>query len=319
MSYSWGTSRRFNAYSDHLRKEYGERLQKLTVNAGFTCPNRDGTRGRGGCTFCDNRAFSPSYNDPCKPVKQQLDEGIAFHKKRYRKVRKYLAYFQAYSNTYAPLEELKKIYQPALDHPDMVGIVIGTRPDCVDDQKLDYFAALSQELYLVIEYGIESIYDKTLEAINRGHTLQETTDAILQTAKRGIRTGGHMILGLPGETREQWIRSAAVLSGLPLNSIKFHQLQIIRGTAMARQFQDEPERFTFFEMEEYLQLMADILEQLHPAIVVERIAGEVNPGTAARMGWGQRYDRILARFEQILEERDTWQGRLFEQHGTGTE
>ncbi len=315
MEYLWGTNRRFNAYSDYFRKIFGERVQKLSVNAGFTCPNRDGTVGRGGCTFCDNRAFNPSYNVACKPVRQQLDEGIVFHRNRYRKVRKYLAYFQAYSNTYAPLEELKVIYQPAMEHPDVVGIVIGTRPDCVDQGKLDYFEQLAKDQYLVIEYGIESIHNKTLAAINRGHTFESTRQAIIETAARGIRTGGHMIIGLPGETREQWIRSAEVLSALPLHSIKFHQLQIIKGTVMEREYQANPERFHFFEMEAYLQLMTDIIERLNPSIVVERIAGEVNPGTAARKGWGLRYDRILARFEEIMAERNTWQGRLYVEQG----
>ena len=317
MEYSWGTNRRFNAYSDYFRKIFGERVQKLSVNAGFTCPNRDGTVGRGGCTFCDNRAFNPSYNEACKPVRQQLDEGIVFHKNRYRKVRKYLAYFQAYSNTYAPLEELKVIYQPAMEHPDVVGIVIGTRPDCVDRGKLDYFEQLAKERYLVIEYGIESINNNTLAAINRGHTFESTRHAIIETASRGIRAGGHMIIGLPGETREQWIRSAEVLSALPLHSIKFHQLQIIKGTVLEQEYQADPERFHFFEMEAYLQLMTDIIERLNPSIVVERIAGEVNPGTAARKGWGLRYDRILARFEEIMAERNTWQGRLYAGQGAG--
>jgi radical SAM protein (TIGR01212 family) len=311
MEYPWGTTRRFNAYADYFRKVFGERVQKLTVNAGFTCPNRDGTRGRGGCTFCDNRAFNPSYNTPGKPVRQQLDEGIIFHRNRYRKVRKYLAYFQAYSNTYAPLDKLKATYQPAMEHPDVVGIVIGTRPDCIDPEKLDYFEELARERYLVIEYGIESINDATLAAVNRGHTFEVTRKAIEDTAARGIRVGGHMIIGLPGETREQWIRSAAVLSGLPLHSIKFHQLQLIKGTVMERQYQADPEKFHFFEMEEYLQLMADVIERLSPRLVVERIAGEVNPGTGAREGWGMRYDRVLERFEKILEERETWQGRLY--------
>jgi len=311
MVYPWGTTRRFNAYADYFRKIFGERVQKLTVNAGFTCPNRDGTKSWGGCTFCDNRAFNPSYNETGKPVRQQLDEGIVFHRKRYRKVRKYLAYFQAYSNTYAPLEELKSTYQPAMEHPDVVGIVIGTRPDCIDSEKLDYFEKLARERYLVIEYGIESINDATLAAVNRGHTFEVTRKAIVDTAARGINVGGHMIIGLPGETREHWIQSAAVLSGLPLHSIKFHQLQLIKGTAMERQYRADPGKFYFFELEEYLQLMADVVEVLSPRLVVERIAGEVNPGTAAREGWGMRYDRVLARFEEILEDRETWQGRLY--------
>ena len=309
--YPWETIRRFNAYADYFKKLFGERLQKVTINAGFTCPNRDGTVGRGGCTFCDNRAFNPSYNEACKPVKQQIDEGIAFHKTRYRKVKRFLAYFQAFSNTYAPLEELKRIYQPALEHPDIAGIIIGTRPDCVDEQKLDYFAELSKERYLVIEYGIESVSNTTLQAINRGHTFEQTRWAIEQTAARGIRSGGHMIIGLPGEDRQQWLEAIDTVSALPLHNIKFHQLQIISGTPMEMAFSNNPEQFPQFEMEEYLQLMADLIERLNPVFVVERIAGEVTPGTAARAGWGVRYDRVLARFEEILEERNTWQGRIY--------
>jgi len=311
MEYQWGTERRYNGYADYFRKQFGERLQKVTIDAGFTCPNRDGTVGYGGCTFCDNRAFSPSYNKAAKPVKQQIDEGITFHKNRYRKVKKFLAYFQAYSNTYAPLEELKKIYQPALDHPDVVGIVIGTRPDCVDEEKLDYFATLSKDRFLVIEYGIESVSNTILESVNRGHTFGQTSRAVRESARRGILTGGHMIIGLPGEDRDDWLHSVEVLSELPLHSVKFHQLQIIRGTAMEKTFRESPEQFRQFGMEEYLQLMAEMIERLNPAIVVERIAGEVNPGTAATSGWGTRYDQVLARFNEILEERDTWQGRLY--------
>ncbi len=316
MKFDWGTDRRFNAYSDYFRKEFGERVQKLSVNAGFTCPNRDGTVGRGGCTFCDNSAFNPSYNDACKPVKQQLDEGIEFHRRRYRKVTKYLAYFQAYSNTYSPLEELKRIYQPALEHPEVVGIVVGTRPDCVDTEKLEYFRTLSEKRFLVIEYGIESVRDETLNLINRGHTFEQARQAITETARRGIRTGGHFIIGLPGETRQQHIDDTAIISSLPLHSVKFHQLQLIKGTVMERQYQNQPASFQFYEMEEYLQMMADIIERIDPGIVVERIAGEVNPGTAAREGWGIRYDRVLQRFEEILKERDSWQGKKLNTDGS---
>lgn len=289
-------------------------MQKLSVDAGFTCPNRDGTVGRGGCTFCDNRAFSPSYNEACIPVKIQLDEGIKFHRNRYRKVRKYLAYFQAFSNTYAPLEMLKEIYQPALEHPEVVGLVIGTRPDCVDVEKLDYFAELSGSTYVVLEYGIESINNDTLKAINRGHSFEDTVWALKQTAIRNIHAGGHMIIGLPGESENDWVKSMKALSDLPLHSIKFHQLQIIKGTVMEKQYRDNPHQFVQFEMEEYLQMMSGLLEWLDPGIVVERIAGEVNPGTAAGKGWGVRYDQVLSRFEQILEERDTWQGKMLTAH-----
>ncbi len=311
MDFTWGTERRFYAYADMLKQRFGERVQKLSVNAGFTCPNRDGTVGRGGCTFCDNRAFNPSYNQSCKPVTQQLDEGIAFHKKRYRRVKKYFAYFQAYSNTYAPLEELKSIYQPALEHPDVVGIVIGTRPDCVDVEKLDYFAELAKQTYLVIEYGIESVNDQVLYDINRGHDYQTTKTAISETAKRGIHTGGHVIIGLPGEGKDDWLAEADELSTLPLDSIKFHQLQIIKGTRMELEYRDHPEHFTFFEMEEYLELMVDIVERLNPAIAVERIAGEIRLNMGVRPGWGTRYNQVIKNFEELLERRQTHQGRLY--------
>ncbi|MFC2090484.1 TIGR01212 family radical SAM protein [Bacteroidota bacterium] len=312
MVYTWGTSRRFNAYSEFFKKEFGERVQKLTINAGFTCPNRDGKVGRGGCTFCDNSAFTPSYNDPGKTVVQQLNEGITFHRTRYRRVSKYLAYFQAYSNTYAPLSELKKIYAPAIEHPDVVGIVIGTRPDCIDADKLAYFEELAKELYLVIEYGIESHKDSTLEMVNRGHSFEQTVWAVEETAKRNIRTGGHYIIGLPDEKKEDWIEAIQVLSELPLHSLKFHQLQVIRGTRMEKLYMEDPSRFPAYSMDDYLQLMCELVERLNPAILLERIAGEVNPKKAAKKGWGIRYDQVLKRFEEILEERNTWQGRIWD-------
>ncbi|MFZ5939627.1 MAG: TIGR01212 family radical SAM protein [Bacteroidota bacterium] len=310
--YPWGSPRRFNAYSDYFRRLFGERVQKITIDAGFTCPNRDGSCGSGGCTFCDNHAFNPSYNTPDKTVVTQIMEGIDFHRKRYRKVTKYLAYFQAYTNTYASVEELKALYEPALTVPGVVGIVIGTRPDCISSQLLDYLEELSQRTFLVVEYGIESTLDSTLQEVNRGHDFATSVKAIRETAARGIRTGGHMIIGLPGETREDWLEGAGILSSLPLHSIKYHHLQIIRGTAMEKQYAAAPERFASFTMDSYLQLLADILERLNPAIVVERIAGETAPGRQVREGWGKRYDEVVRRFGEILQERDTWQGRLWQ-------
>ena len=309
--YPWKTERRFNAYSDYFKSTFGGRIQKITIDAGFTCPNRDGACGTGGCTFCDNRAFNPSYNKPDKPVRQQIDEGIEFHKIRYRRVSRYLAYFQAYTNTYDSIERMKEIYEPALSHPDVVGIVVGTRPDCVDAEKLDYFASLAKTKYVVLEYGIESVYDRTLLRVNRGHDFAKSVWAIEETAKRGIRTGGHMIIGLPGENTDDWIKAADTLSNLPLSNIKFHQLQIIKGTKMAEEYMHKPDEFINFQMDHYLNIMADILERLNPGFVIERVAGEVSPGMNIREGWGLRYDEVLRRFEEILEERDTWQGRLY--------
>lgn len=311
MIYSWGTERRLNTYSDYFRRHFGQRVQKITIDAGFTCPNRDGVTGTGGCTFCNNKAFNPSYNHPEKSVADQILQGMAFHKKRYRKAKLYLAYFQAYSNTYADLEELKALYEQALEVPGIIGIVVGTRPDCVDGAKLDYFQELSQRCHVVVEYGIESVFNRTLERVNRGHDVETSLAAIKETAKRGIHVGGHLIVGLPGEGREENLEAVKIVSSWPLSSIKFHQLQLIKGTAMAREYEENPGDFVEFSMESYLQLMMEMLERLNPSIVVERIAGEVNPGLGLREGWGLRYDAVLRAFEEELEKHDSWQGKHF--------
>lgn len=311
MIYPWGTERRLNAYSDYFRKHFGQRVQKITIDAGFTCPNRDGTCGRGGCTFCNNRAFNPSYNHPEKSVSDQILQGMAFHRKRYRKATQYLAYFQAYSNTYAELDELKALYERALEVPGIIGIVVGTRPDCVDGEKLDFFQELSQRCYVVVEYGIESVLNRTLERVNRGHDVETSLREIQETARRGIRVGGHMIVGLPGESRTDFLEAADLVSTWPLSSIKFHQLQLIKGTVMAQEYVESPGDFEEFTMESYLQLMMEMLERLNPAFVVERIAGEVNPGMGLREGWGKRYDAVLRAFEELLEKHDSWQGKHF--------
>jgi len=313
MVYSWGTERRLNAYSDYFRKKFGERVQKITIDAGFTCPNRDGTCGTGGCTFCNNQAFNPSYNHPEKPIAEQIRQGMAFHRKRYRKATRYLAYFQAYTNTYAKLEELVAIYDQALAIPEVMGIVVGTRPDCVDDSILDYFRELSKRCYVTVEYGIESVFNRTLERVNRRHDVEKSLWAVSETAGRGIRVGGHVIIGLPGETREDFLAMTDELSRWPLHNIKFHQLQLIRGTAMAQEYLEKPEHFESFTMESYLLLMMEIIERLNPSIVVERIAGEVAPGMGVREGWGIRYDGVLKAFERLLAENDSWQGKQFKQ------
>lgn len=312
MLYPWGHNRRFNAYPAYFKKYYGERVQKLTINAGFTCPNRDGVVGTGGCTFCNNDAFNPSYCTPDKSIEQQIKEGIAFHIKRYRRTSKYLAYFQAYSNTYAPVDELKAIYNKALQFPGIIGLVIGTRPDCIDDEKLAFFKSLAKEHYIIIEYGIESCYNETLQKINRGHTYEQAEEAIESTAKQGIKTGAHVILGLPGETYKMWMNEAKVLSKLPLDTIKLHQLQIIKNTQMEKEYHQYPDHFRFFSLNEYIDLVIDFIELLNPEFVIERISGEAALPLLAGPGWGRiRYDQVLHAFEKRLEEKDTWQGKLY--------
>jgi radical SAM protein (TIGR01212 family) len=297
-----------------MRRIFGTRVQKVAVDAGFTCPNRDGIVGTGGCTFCNNDAFNPSYCSSSMPIRKQLQDGKEFHKTRYKSATKYVAYFQAYSNTYKPLDELRRICHEALEEEEIVGLVFGTRPDCIDDRKLDYFQSLSERFFIVIEYGIESIYNKTLQRINRGHSFEDSVNAIEKTALRGIRTGGHLIFGLPGESIREMLDSAQVLSLLPLDSIKFHQLQIMKDTRMAEEYKEHPEYFHFLPgIEAYLDFMVDYIENLNPSFVVERIAGETPPRFNTRIPWDLRYDQILVMFEKLLEKKDTWQGRKWMQ------
>jgi radical SAM protein (TIGR01212 family) len=311
--YSWGHGRRFNAYSNYFRSIYGARVQKVSIDAGFTCPNRDGTKGYGGCTYCNNDAFNPSYCITAKSVSQQIEEGIEFHKWRYSEAISYLAYFQAYSNTYAPLEILIKRYGEALSYPGVVGLIIGTRPDCIDEEKLAYLKELSRRCYLAVEYGIESCYNKTLKRINRGHSFEDAVWAVERTSELGINTGAHFIFGLPGETREEMLNQVATISRLPLKTVKFHQLQIIKGTAMEKEYQNNPGDFELFTWEEYLDFFISFLERLNPAFVVERFTGEAPPRFLAGDGWGKkRTDQIVNLIEKRLEELDTWQGRLYE-------
>jgi hypothetical protein len=311
--YSWGHERRFNAYSNYFRSIYGARVQKVSIDAGFTCPNRDGSRGTGGCTYCNNSAFNPSYCLPEKPVSQQIAEGIDFHKWRYSEAVSYLAYFQAFSNTYAPVETLRRLYEEALNFPGVIGLIIGTRPDCIDDEKLDLIKEISERSYVAVEYGIESCYNKTLKRINRGHSFEEAVNSVEKTASLGINTGAHFIFGLPGETREEMLDQAEIISGLPLKTVKFHQLQIIKGTTMELEFHNNPSDFQLFGWDEYLEFFIKFLERLNPAIVVERFTGEAPPRFLTGEGWGKkRTDQIVGLIEKRMEELDTWQGRIYE-------
>ena len=320
--------KRYNSFVGYFRRVYGERLQKIVLDAGFTCPNRDGTTGTGGCTYCDNAAFHPAYSSPGKSLTAQIDEGIEFHKVRYRNAGHYLAYFQSFSNTYAPTDRLRKLYTEALSHPDVAGIVIGTRPDCIDDGKLDMLEALKdgklipdwhktvggRELtapIVIVEYGIESCYDKTLLRINRGHDFACAGKAVEATAARGIDTGAHFILGLPGETVEMLLAEAETINSLPLRSVKFHQLQIVKGTAMEKEYAGHREDFIRFSLEGYMDFIIDMLERLRPDLYIERIAGEVPPRFVNETPWGLiRNFELLRMLDRCLEERGTWQGRL---------
>ncbi len=320
--------KRYNSFVGYFRQKYGERLQKIVLDGGFTCPNRDGKVGRGGCTYCDNAAFHPAYSHSSKDLWKQIDEGIEFHRVRYRGAVNFLGYFQPYSNTYAPLQRLRELYEGALLHPAVAGIVIGTRPDCVDEQKLDYLQALQEGLVLrdwerevggvvrkapivVVEYGIESCYDQTLSRINRGHDFEAARRAIRMTAERGIEVGSHIIFGLPGETKEMMLEECALINELPLTSVKFHQLQVVKGTAMEKEYAQRPQDFVRWGCEEYIDFIVDVLERLRPELYIERIAGEVPPRFVNETPWGLiRNAELLHLLDKRLEERDTWQGRL---------
>ncbi len=311
VAYPWGHQRRFNAYPQYFRKTFGERVQKVSVDAGFTCPNRDGTVGYGGCTFCDNRSFNPGYCDPKLSIREQIETGIRFHSKRYHNPSRHLAYFQAFTNTHAPLARLKELYNEALSVPGVIGLVVGTRPDCLDDEKLAYFQELARTYTVILEIGIESCYDASLKRMNRGHSFQQAVDVIHQAAELGLRVGTHIILGLPGETEAMQIEAARRLSKLPIDTVKFHQLQLIHGTAMLTDYERHPEDFTFDSFEDYCARLARIIEHLDPRIVIERFFSEAPPEyNATPIQWTLRNDQMLQKFEGYLDSVDTWQGRL---------
>ncbi len=294
-------------------------MQKVVVDAGFTCPNRDGTKGTGGCTYCNNDAFNPSYCNPIEPIHRQIEKGIDFHSVRYRRASHFLVYFQPYSNTYAPLSLLKKLYEEALAYPHVEGLVIGTRPDCVDEEKLHYIAELSKKYFIQVEYGVESCYDTTLQRINRGHEFEISKKTIQQTHDLGIRTGAHFIFGLPGEDPDAMLAEAEIISQLAIDTVKFHQLQLVKGTKMEQEYMEDPSAFHQFSLEEYIDFIIRFLERLSPDIVVERFAGEVPPQLLHHLSWDLiRYDEILKRIEKELERRDTFQGRATRDEGRET-
>ncbi|MBO5585311.1 MAG: TIGR01212 family radical SAM protein [Bacteroidaceae bacterium] len=302
---------RYNEYGSWLTAQLGVKAQKISLNAGFTCPNRDGRVGTGGCTYCNNQTFNPDYCAPTKSITQQLEEGKAFFSRKYPEM-KYLAYFQAYTNTYDSLENLKAKYEEALRVPGVVGLVIGTRPDCMPDSLLDYLEELHRSSFLLVEYGVESVYDKTLLRIHRGHSHAQTVDAIRRTAERGIPVGAHIILGLPGESREEMLEEADTLSRLPLTMLKLHQLQLIKGTQMAAEYAAVPEDFHLFSADEYVDLVIDFLERLRPDLVLERFVSQSPASLLARPGWELKNHEFVAKVKRRLQERDARQGRLFQ-------
>ena len=301
---------RYNEFGPWLKNLLGMKVQKISINAGFTCPNRDGSVGVGGCTYCNNQTFNPEYCRTEKSVAQQLEEGKRFFARKYPEM-KYMAYFQAYTNTYSELDDLKRKYEDALGVDGVVGLVIGTRPDCVPDNLLDYLAELNRQVCVIVEYGIESVYDKTLERINRGHDYACVIDAVNRTSERGLITGGHVILGLPGESHDDILKCADVLSELPLTTLKLHQLQLIKGTRMAEEYFANPEGFHLFGADEYVDLVIDYVERLRPEIVLERFVSQSPSSLLAMPGWGLKNFEFVEKVRRRMEERNAYQGRLY--------
>ena len=303
---------RYTDLSAYLSAHFPHKVQKISLNAGFTCPNRDGTVGYGGCTYCNNQTFNPAYCKTEKTVTEQLEEGKQFFARKYPDM-KFLAYFQAYTNTYAELEELKRKYEEALSVPDVVGLVIGTRPDCMPDALLDYLEELNKRTFLIVEYGVESTDNVTLQRINRGHTFEVAEEAIRKTAARGIRVGAHIILGLPGEEREALVKQAGLLSSLPLTTLKLHQLQLIKGTRMAAEHEKKPEDFHLYTADEYIDLVIDYVEHLRPDIVLERFISQSPRELLIAPDWGLKNHEFTDKVKKRMRERDAWQGKKYKE------
>ncbi|WP_029902983.1 TIGR01212 family radical SAM protein [Prevotella sp. 10(H)] len=302
----------YREFGELLYRHFPYKVQKISINAGFTCPNRDGLKAVGGCTYCNNQSFSPGYSGKQRSVTDQLTDGIAFFSRKYPEM-KYLAYFQSYTNTYDDIDKLIALYEEALSYPNVVGLIIGTRPDCMPDDLLDYFSDLSKRTFLIIEYGLESTLDSTLEFINRGHTYAESVEAINKTASKGIYTGAHLILGLPHESREQVLAHADKISKLPLTTVKLHQLQLIKGTVMAKQYRENPEWFNLFEVDEYIDLIVDFAERLNPEFILERFVSQSPKELLIAPDWGLKNFEFTAKVLKRFAERETFQGRLFKE------
>ena len=305
------TNKPYREFPELLSEIFPYKVQKISVNAGFTCPNRDGSKGYGGCTYCNNQSFSPGYGKPKKTITEQMRDGIEFFSHKYPEM-KYLAYFQSYTNTYDPVESLIEKYEEALAYPNVVGLIVGTRPDCMPDKLLDYFEELSKKTFVLIEYGVESTLNTTLDDINRLHSWEESIEAIIKTADRGLRVGAHMILGLPGETHDDYLNHALKLSELPITTIKLHQLQIIRGTVMAKQYKETPEMFHIFDADEYIDLCVDFAEVLNPNIYIERFASQSPKQLLIAPDWGLKNYELVSKIVKKFEERETWQGKKYE-------
>jgi radical SAM protein (TIGR01212 family) len=296
---------RYNSFGSYVKRTFDTKVYKVNIDAGFTCPNRDGTVAVGGCTYCNNESFKPGTCRPTLTVTQQVSNGITYLGSRYG-AKKYLAYFQAYTNTHASVDKLRELYSEALAHPDVIGLAIGTRPDCIDEAKLDLLAEISKTHYVLVEYGVQSVYDKTLKFINRGHDYETFLNAVNATRARGINTGAHLIVGLPTENREETLAMADIISEADIGFLKIHQLQIIKDTQMGQDYEDSP--FKIYDYSEYLTLLVDFVERLRPDIVLQRMFATAPDEILIAPKWGRTRQQIIRDIELEFEKRDAHQG-----------
>lgn len=297
----------YNDYGSWIRRQFPCRVQKISIDAGFTCPNRDGRISTGGCIYCDNRTFNPEYCQRRDSISQQLEAGKLFFGKKYPDM-KYLAYFQAYTNTYGSIEHLRLLYEEALKTDDVAGIVIGTRPDCISDELLDYLEELNKRTFLMVEYGVESANDETLKLINRGHNFSDSVSAIAKTHARGILTGAHIILGLPGEDETESLRQAPIISSLPIDVLKIHQMQIVKGTRLAEMYQEKP--FHVYTVDEYISLIANYIQKLRKDLVLERFVSQSPKDMIIAPHWGLKNYQFTNLLNNYLRKNNIHQGDL---------
>ena len=304
----FNNKKRYNDFSSFIKKRFSERVQKISLDTGLTCPNRDGTKGVGGCTYCNNNTFNPDYCKPDKSITQQLDEGISIFSAKY-KTQRYLAYFQAYTNTYADIELVKQLYKEAISHPKIVGLVIGTRPDCINEELIDFLSDLSKDYFISLEFGVESTLDRTLKDVNRCHTYKETVEAYELAKNRGLHLGAHMIIGLPRESKDDILNHAIELSKLPINTLKLHHLQVVKHTMMAKQFKENPEQFSFYTADEYIDLITDFVALLRPDIIIERFISQSPHHLLIAPIWNLKNFEIVAKIDKKLADKNLWQGK----------
>ena len=295
----------YYSFNKYLQNKFGCKVYKVTIDAGMTCPNRDGTKGVGGCIYCNNEGFSVNSRREIRPVREQVSEGIKFKKKRYN-AEKFIAYFQAYSNTYAPVHRLDKLYHEGVDHPDVVGLAVGTRPDCISKEKIDLLQSFTDDYEVWVEYGLQTCHDRTLELINRKHNYSHFLEALDMTLGKNIKICAHIIFGLPGENHEDMMETIEKLSSLPVDGIKFHVLHIMRNTILEKAYIDG--EIQLLEQDEYVNLVCDALEILSPDITIHRLTADAPPPALVAPEWCLNKGTLLNQIEGELKSRGTFQG-----------